>query len=147
VDGPAVFCDAVGYARTVTFSELLTMIGTGGGSFGAGAAVVALYVLQKRQNARRAPTSTPPTHRHETAPAPALTDSQRIDLPFVAKDLCDVKHRGVDAQFQELRNGYAELRRGHEFMSQGLGIQAAGLARIEGMLYPQQPIRGGAAKG
>ena len=93
----------------MTLVEIVTALvalGLGvGGGFG-GAAL----------STRRQPHRTP----KPAADAPALTDSQRMEIPFVAHQLCDERHERIDA-----RIGHVETK---------LDTACEGIARIEGAL-------------
>ena len=93
----------------MTALELLSLIANGGVLLGAGAGGI-VYGLRKQRE--RSTSSRPP--------APALTDSQRMEIPFVAHELCDERHERIDA-----RLGQIDTK---------LGTVAEGVAEIRGVL-------------
>ena len=93
----------------MTLVEIVTAlvalgVGVGGGFGGA--------ALTKR----RQPHGTP----RPAAVAPALTDSQRMEIPFVAHELCDERHERIDARLRQIDTK--------------LGTVAEGVAEIRGAL-------------
>jgi hypothetical protein len=74
---------------------------------------------EQQERAKRKAESDPPPKRSEQM-GPGLSDSQRMEIPFISRDECETREGAVSRRFDSLERKVDKV--------------AAGIARIEGWI-------------